>query len=289
MKDKKKRRLIAGCMRWGIWGYKLDKSGYQEMIQSCLDEGITTFDHADIYGDHTTESEFGVAWRDMNIKREDIELISKCGIKLESKYGLKSYDNSKQYILESVGQSLAHLQTEYLDLLLIHRPSPLMDPEVIAEAVTVLKKAGKLKQFGVSNFTTAQMNLLGKYVDIAVNQIELSPIRTSAFVDGTLDYMQANDIQTQAWSPLAISRDPAELTTKKAQREQRLTAVAEKNNWTRAELSLLFLKHHPAGISPIIGTTKPERIKAAALSMKKSLTDEQWFEIWTAVKGQKVA
>ena len=164
-------------MTWGAWGKQFSVSEMGSMIAHCHSIGITTFDHADIYGGYTTETEFGKALTQSSINREDLQLISKCGIQYMSENRtnkVKHYNYSKDYIIWSVEESLKNLQTDYLDLLLLHRPSPLMQPSEIAEAITVLKKQGKIKDFGVSNFTTSQMELLSLKIDIDVNQIEFS-------------------------------------------------------------------------------------------------------------------
>ena len=166
--------LIAGTMRWGIWGANHSVKEIQKLIQVCVEENITTFDHADIYGGHTTEELFGNAWKDMDLKRENLQFISKCGIVMNSDKkpsALKYYNYNKDYILNCVDESLSNLKTDYLDTLLLHRPSPLMNPEVIAEAFTVLKDVGKVREFGVSNFSVSQFELINQYVPLVTNQI----------------------------------------------------------------------------------------------------------------------
>ena len=167
-------RIIAGTMSWGQWGSQLSKIEMITLMERCVLEGITSFDHADIYGGYTTEAEFGNAYAESGIVREDIQLISKCGIQYISdnrNNTVKHYNYSKEYIIWSAEESLKHLKTDYLDLLLLHRPSPLMHPEDIAEAVSKLKQQGKILDFGVSNFTRSQMELISNTQDVLCNQI----------------------------------------------------------------------------------------------------------------------
>jgi len=286
-------RLIAGCMRWGIWGAKYSTTQYQSIINACLENGVTTFDHADIYGDYTTENEFGVAMSSLGVARENYQLISKCGIRMLSENRplnkLKSYDLSKDYIIASVDTSLKNLKTEYLDLLLLHRPSPLMNVAEVSEAFAVLRESGKVRDFGVSNFSAAQFDLLNEEFSLVTNQLEISPIQLSSFMDGTLDKLQMKGIKPQAWSPLG----GAELFMKQTKIEEtervmRLQSVCGDYDWSIPQMALLFLLQHPAKISPVLGTSKPERIKEAVLTLQMKISDEQWFEIWTASTGVKV-
>ncbi len=151
--------IIAGTMSWGVWGKNYSTHQMATLLECCLQNGITSFDHADIYGDYTTEAAFGVAFKESNIKREEVQFISKCGIQLlggTRNNAIKYYDYSKEYIINSVEQSLKNLHTDYLDVLLLHRPSPLMHADEIAEAINNLKKDGKIISFGVSNFSPSQ-------------------------------------------------------------------------------------------------------------------------------------
>jgi len=164
-------------MTWGIWGKQLNTSQMIDLMHHCKDAGITTFDHADIYGGYTTEADFGKAFAESKINRESIELISKCGIQYEAETRqntIKHYDYSAEYIIWSAETSLKNLQTEYLDLFLLHRPSPLMHPEEVAKAIDHLKTQGKIKNFGVSNFTPSQMTMIGTKNTITANQIQFS-------------------------------------------------------------------------------------------------------------------
>ena len=177
MKKSKFSKIIVGTMSWGIWGRNFNATEMQRLVENCVDLGVTSFDHADIYGGYTTESAFGTAFSKTAIVRSEVQFISKCGIQLRTPNRpneLKHYDCSKDYIIFSAEASLKHLNTEYLDLLLLHRPSPLMHPYEVMEAVEQLKKEGKIISFGVSNFTPSQVDLLSSEVVVDVNQIEFS-------------------------------------------------------------------------------------------------------------------
>ena len=282
-------KIISGVMTWGVWGKQFSTAEMQSLIEHCLDVGITTFDHADIYGGYTTEAEFGKALSSSGINREAIQLISKCGIQYLSdnrNNKVKHYNYSKDYIIWSVEESLKHLQTEYLDLLLLHRPSPLMHPDIIAEAITVLKSQGKIRDFGVSNFTKSQMDMLGLRMDIDVNQIEFSLTAHTAMHDGTLDYMLTNGIRPMAWSPLgSVFREDTEQTRRI---HKQLGALLEKYHATEDQLLLAWILKHPSGIFPVVGTTHKERLKQAMDATKIDLDIEDWFLILVACQGHKV-
>ncbi|WP_417196725.1 aldo/keto reductase [Bizionia sp.] len=282
-------KIIAGTMTWGSWGKQLSKKDMILLMHHCIKNQITTFDHADIYGSYTTEADFGNAFKDSGIKRETIQLISKCGIQYLSENRnntVKHYDYSKEYIFWSVEQSLKNLQTEYLDTLLLHRPSPLMQPDDIAEAIIKLKKDGKIKHFGVSNFSASQIALLSKYIPTTVNQIEFSLTQHKAMYDGTLDYMQLHQIKPMAWSPLGcVFKDNTNQTLRI---KKQLDILSEKYQATHDQLLLAWILKHPGGITPVIGTTNLERITQAQQATKIDLEIEDWFLILVASQGHKV-
>ncbi|WP_339630704.1 aldo/keto reductase [Bizionia echini] len=235
-------KIIAGTMTWGQWGKSLSKNDMMARLDHCLKENITTFDHADIYGGYTTENEFGHAFKESNIRREAVQFISKCGIQYMSNNrnnSVKHYNYSSKYIIWSVEQSLKNIQTEYLDTLLLHRPSPLMQPDDIAEAIIKLKKDGKIKHFGVSNFSASQIALLSKYIPTTVNQIEFSLTQHKAMHDGTLDYMQLHQIIPMAWSPLGcVFKDNTNQTLRI---KKQLDILSEKYQATHDQLLLAWI------------------------------------------------
>lgn len=198
-------RIIQGCTTWGIWGKNFNTQEMAKHIAENVELGITTFNHADIYGDYSTEASFGIAFQHCDISREQIQLISKCGIQLinkNRKSHVKHYNYSTDYIINQAERSLTNLKTDFLDLFLLHRRSPLMQIEEIAEAVTTLKDSGKIKTFGVSNFTPQQIDYLSQSLDIDANQIQCSLTHYKPFEDDTLLYHQQHNIMSMAWSPL---------------------------------------------------------------------------------------
>lgn len=283
-------KIIIGVMRWGIWGPNHSLAGIQRLIEAALEENLYTFDHADIYGGYTTEELFGNAFGDMKIEREKIQIITKCGICLPSEkknFSLKHYNYSKEYIINQVDESLKNLKTDYLDLLLLHRPSPLMNPEEIAAAFGILRSNGKVRDFGVSNFSTSQFDLVSKYFpQLVTNQIEISLTETKAFYDGTIDQMMLKKLKPMAYSVLGsyFSED----SERTARIKYVLEELAQKYNATEAQLLVAFLLKHPSEILPIIGTSKVESVKSLKKSLNINLEMEDWFSLLEASNGHVV-
>ena len=282
-------RIIAGCMSWGNWGKQFSTQEMIAQLHLTLESGISTFDHADIYGDYTTESQFGKAFYESGIERESVQLISKCGIQYvgESRNNkIKHYNYSKEYIIWSVEKSLKDLQTDYLDLLLLHRPSPLMQPDEIAEAINELKIDGKILDFGVSNFTPSQVNLIGNKTPLSVNQIEFSLTQHTAMHDGTLDQMLEKGMSPMSWSPLgSIFRDKTDANIRI---KEVLKVLIEKYNATEDQILLAWILKHPSEVHPVIGTTNHERIENAVKAIDIDLDLEDWFSLLVAYQGHKV-
>lgn len=286
-------RVIAGTMNWGAWGAKFSSQDYLTMIEKCLEYNVTTFDHADIYGHYTVEEEFGQAISGRSSIRQQIQLITKCGIKLVSPnrpgHQIKSYDTSYSHIIQSVENSLKNLGTSYIDLLLIHRPDPLMDPEEVATAFTTLRSQGKVLNFGVSNFNASQAGLIHSVFPITTNQVEISIIKLSSFTDGTLDHCIREKIIPMAWSPMGGGK----FFEEEDDRNKRIKALSqwlgEKYNVLPEQILLAWLMKHPSGIRPVLGTAKHDRIKLAMEAAALEITREEWFMLWRASTGREVA
>ena len=279
-------RIISGTMNWGTWGANYSKQEMCQLISESFDSGINSFDHADIYGGYTTEESFGDAFIDTGIKREDVFFISKCGIMYPSKklpIKTKHYDYSEDHIIKSVNNSLKYLQTDYLDCLLLHRPSPLMDINIIANTVKGLIKSGKIKSFGVSNFTADQMDMFKGKVEILYNQINLSLTHLDHMFDGTLEYMQANKILPMAYSPLGSYFKEGSNKIKKV-----VESLKDKYSCTDYQLLISWLLKHPSKVYPVIGTTKSDRIKKSMKSLKIEIELIDWFELLEASVGNRV-
>jgi predicted oxidoreductase len=282
--------IIIGCMSWGAWGKQHSTSEMINLIHFCLDHGISSFDHADIYGDYTTETAFGKAFIQSGVDREKVQLISKCGIQYVGNTRsnrVKHYNYSKEYIIWSAEESLKNLQTDYLDVLLLHRPSPLMHPDEISEAVELLQKQGKIIDFGVSNFTPSQMDLIQQKIPITTNQIEFSLTQNTSLDDRTLDYFMINNIKPMCWSPLGtVFKESSEQTNRIM---EALIDLSKKYNATPDQLLLAWIYKHPAQITPVIGTTNTDRIKNAAVASKIDLSLEDWFWLLEKSRGKKTA
>jgi predicted oxidoreductase len=281
--------IVAGVMNWGIWDKNLNELEMISLINSFLNQNITSFDHADIYGGYTTEAAFGKAFSKSGIDRKSIQLITKCGIKLISdarNYKIKHYDYSAEYIIWSAENSLKNLKTDYLDVFLLHRPSPLLQPDEVAQAVTKLKSEGKIRSFGVSNFTNSQSALLQKSVPIEYNQIQFSATNFEAMLDGSLDYMQSNLITPMAWNPLGgVFKEDTEQTRRL---KKLLTNLVIKYEVSSDVILLAWILQHPSNTIPVVGTTNITRIPQLNKALSLQLEREDWFSIWTESQGNEV-
>mgnify|MGYP003384655648 CR=1 FL=1 len=284
-------RLIYGGMRIAGDYSKQEKNKGKHAIRAAIDAGYTHFDHADIYGDGHCESLFGELLQELVKEsptiREQLIITSKAGIRLNP----KRYDFSEKHLTSSVENSLKRLNIDRLDMFLLHRPDYLFNAEQVAHTFQQLKASGKVKHFGVSNFSPSQVNLLQSALDepLLVNQIEINIHNISSFTDGTLDQCQQLGITPIAWCPLGGVAYPAWGNTFSIADEQRikieLAQQAEKYNCLPWQLILAWLLKHPSNISPIIGSTTPERIIAAkqALTIKYSHAD--WYRLLEVRNG----
>ncbi|WP_421803560.1 aldo/keto reductase [Flagellimonas sp.] len=281
-------RMISGAMTWGSWGKKLSKKEMMELMHHSIECGLTTFDHADIYGSYSTEADFGAAFGDSGIKRDSIQLITKCGIQLTRGRDnrINHYQYDKDYIIWSAEESLKKLKTDYLDFFLIHRPSPLMNPNEIAEAARHLLVSGKIKQFGVSNFTTSQMAMLEKAVPVEGNQVEFSLTHHDPMYDGVFDDCIANKRMAMAWSPLgSFFREDDE---QGARIKAAMEPLKNKYDADESQLLLAWILKHPAKVHPVIGTTNKKRMELAAKAVKIDLELQDWFALLVAAQGHDV-
>jgi predicted oxidoreductase len=275
-------RIVAGAWRWN-----LATEMVEQLIHQALDVGMTTFDHADIYGDHSNEEIFGRVLKKDPGLRQKLELVSKCGIKFPSakrpESWVKHYDTSRKHIVWSAENSLTMLGMDRLDLLLIHRPDPLLDPEVVAEAFSSLRESGKVLHFGVSNFTPAQFEMLQSYLSfpLVTNQLEISITHHNPLFDGHVDVLMKHRVAPMAWSPLGGG-------SLMDQHMERIFSKAPAYQATAAQLSLAWLLRHPSSIFPVIGTTKPERVAESAKATDIHLDVQDWFEMLKAVQGREM-
>ncbi|WLR53234.1 aldo/keto reductase [Bacillus tianshenii] len=286
-------RLVHGHWRMADWN--MTKEERVQLVEQTAELGITSIDHADIYGSYTCEQLFGEALALKPGLRKDLQIITKCGIKLKSKnrpeHQIKYYDTSKEHIFQSVENSLKNFQTDYIDTLLIHRPDPYMDPEEVAEAFTTLKKQGKVLHFGVSNFTPSQFNMLSEYLSfpLVTNQIEISPLYLGSFDNGAIEQCQQKGISPMAWSPLAGGKLFKAANEQAVRVRSTLEKIMEEVGADSIDqVAYAWLLNHPANILPVIGTGNIERIRSAVKALEIKLTRQQWFEVWQSSTGKEV-
>ncbi|WP_040950856.1 aldo/keto reductase [Gorillibacterium massiliense] len=287
--------VAVGCMRIN----SLDKTGAERFVQAALDEGANFFDHADIYGAGECETIFADAIHMNDDIREKIILQSKCGIRNQ----IGTFDFSKEHILWSVDQILKRLKTDYLDILLLHRPDALVEPEEVAEAFDRLEESGKVRHFGVSNQNPMQIQLLKKFVKqpIVANQLQLSITNANMISAGInvnmenapslnrdgsiLDFCRLNDITIQPWSPFQYGFFEGVFlgnTEKFPELNKKIDEIAEKYNVTNTTIAIAWLLRHPANMQPVIGTMNIDRLKDCCKATDIRLTREEWYEIYRA-------
>ncbi len=294
LKEYKTAPFMVGTMRMGQWGSKMNTSEIEKFIEGCIDLDLMDFDHADIYGSYTTEADFGAVLKKRPDLRTQMRITTKCGIKMVSEnrpeHQIKSYDLTKDHIKRSVENSLIALHTDHIDTLLLHRPDYLLDPHEIASAFTELENEGKVKYFGVSNFSVSQFELLQEIFPLCTHQVEVSLLHREAFENGVLDQCQKWGITPTAWSPLgggALLKSSEDQDMAKVQKK--ITTLCEKHDAQPDQVLLAWLRKHPAGIVPVLGTSKLSRIKNAKDSLKINLTHEEWYMLWQAATGTEIA
>jgi len=262
-------------------------------IQACLDQGITTFDHADIYGGYSCEALFGAALRAQPGLKARMEIVTKCDIMLLSDQRpsnrVKHYDTSAAHVQTSVERSLQNIGVDAIDLLLIHRPDPLMDHHALGACLDSLIQSGKVRAAGVSNFMPWDMDLLQSAMTnrLLTNQIEISLMQTRGFVDGQIAHAQRLALPVMAWSPLGGGRlfgqDAAALRLRPA-----LQRVASAQGVDETAVAIAWLLHHPARIIPVLGTNDPARIARMQDALRVTLDRQTWFELYSLANGAEV-
>ncbi|HGG5155907.1 TPA: aldo/keto reductase family oxidoreductase [Salmonella enterica subsp. enterica serovar Zanzibar] len=282
-------RFVMGY--WRLMDWNMSARQLVSFIEEHLDLGVTTVDHADIYGGYQCEAAFGEALTLAPHLREKLQIVTKCGIattaRAENRLG--HYITDRRHIILSAEQSLKNLATDYLDMLLIHRPDPLMDADDVAEAFQHLHQSGKVRHFGVSNFTPVQFTLLQSRLPftLATNQVEISPVHQPLLLDGTLDQLQQLRICPMAWSCLGGGR----LFNDEAYQplRQELSVIAQELNASSIEqVVYAWILRLPSQPLPIIGSGKIERVRAALEAETLSLSRQQWFRIRKAALGYDV-
>lgn len=285
--------VVVGCMRLG----QLEESALNRFIHTALEAGANYFDHADIYGGGVCEEHFGAALRhDPSLRREDLILQSKCGIRKGF------YDSSKEYLLQAVDGILQRLQTDYLDVLLIHRPDALVEPEEVAEAFETLHRSGKVRSFGVSNHKPAQIELLKKYVrqPLLIDQLQFSiPVSnmvangmevnmdTDGAVDrdgSVLDYCRLHDVTIQAWSPFQMPGWAGCFlgSERYAKLNAELAALAQQYGVSDTTIAASWILRHPAKMQLIAGTSSAQRLQEILAAGDIELTREEWYRLYLA-------
>ena len=281
---------------YGMWRLTEDSDTsvkhVQAKIEACLDQGITSFDQADIYGGYTSETLLGQCLKQAPSLRGQMEIITKCNIVapcgIHSDKRLKYYDTSKQYITQAVDRSLREMAIEHIDLLLIHRPDPMINAEETGSALDRLVESGKVNAIGVSNFRPWDIDLLQSRMSnkLVTNQIEISLGENSALTNGDLAYLQQHRIAPMAWSPLgggSLFREPySDLSLK-------LNQMAEAFSVDAASLAIAWLLKHPANILPIMGSNNIQRIEGFSKALEIELDRQSWFELYQAANGTEVA
>lgn len=311
-------RLVLGCMGFGgAWNgdalVEGDVARAEAALDAALGAGITVLDHADIYTLGKAEQAFGALFQRRPSLREQVLLQSKCGIRFADAAGPKRYELSAAHIERSVEASLQRLHTDRLDVLLLHRPDPLMQPAEVAEAFARLHRAGKVRFFGTSNMHAAQLQWLGRHLSLplVVNQLEMSLAQHdwleagTTFNDpqamasprvaawpGTLEHCLAHGVQLQAWGALAqgrlSGRLPADASPAQAQTAALVDRIAQRQGLAPEAVLLAWLMRHPAQIQPVIGTADPARIRACAQAPAWEMGREDWYALYEAARGREL-
>ena len=283
--------VVAGMWRMAEWDMTVEQR--VSFIEQCLELGVSSFDHADIYGGYTVEGLFGEALHARPHLRQRMQLVSKCGIKLVSpqrpSHAIQHYDTSVDHIVASAEHSLRQLNTDYLDLLLIHRPDPLMDFDEIAEAFHSLIKAGKVRQVGVSNFSRHQFESLHRRVPLATNQVEFSPLHLLPLFDETFDGLQDQGISPMIWSPLGGGRLMTGDGAGVAHLRAVIEGIADKLEQPFVSVVVAWIMRLPCRPVVLTGSGRIEAVEHAVRGAGLTLSRPDWFAILRAARQHEVA
>jgi len=288
-------------MAYGVW--RLSEAADHSVnanlarIDACLAQGITTFDHADIYGDYSCEDIFGQAIKARPSLKDKIEIVTKTDIMLLSDKWpdtrVKHYDTSPTHVRASVDRSLSRIGVDVIDLLLIHRPDPLMDAHALGECLDALIDSGKLRGVGVSNFMPWDVDLLQSYMKhkLQTNQLELSLLNTAPFINGQLAHAQQHGMPVMAWSPLGGGRLHAQASTPgtaAARLAPKLSALAQAAGTDTTAVAMAWLMHHPVQVLPVMGSNQLERIAVFADAARVPMDRQTWYELYELANGHEV-
>ena len=282
--------LVAGLWRLPEW--RLVTAGLVRWVEQALALGITSFDHADIYGGYTVEAMFGEALAAAPGLRDRLQIVTKCGIRIavptRPAHGINHYDTSRAHVLASVENSLRALRTDRIDLLLIHRPDLLMDPDELAEALRLLLAAGKVLHFGVSNHTPGQLAMLRKRLPVATHQIEFSPLQMRALADGTLEQCVDLGLRPMIWSPLGGGRLVSGADEQALRVRAALQDLAQGLGTTLATVAFAWILRHPSRPHPVTGSGRIAALQEAVEALQLQLSAEDWYRVWVASMGHGV-
>lgn len=279
---------------YGVWRWKEKEQSVKEretLLNTCLENGIDTIDHADIYGNFSNEELFGKVMQHNPSLVRQLKIVTKCGIQFNCEkrpdIRTKHYNYSSSHILTSVENSLQNLHIEHIDLLLLHRPSPMLNVDEVAETLEKIVKSGKVDYVGVSNFSPSQFELLQSRLSIPLvtNQIEVNLTHIEPLTDGSIDHLYKNGIKPMVWSPLS----GGSLFTGESALSKRLQEMARKYTVGNDIIALAWLLNHPSQMIPVIGTNKPERIVKATHAVQVKLDIQDWFALYEASLEKEVA
>ena len=289
----------VSALAYGAWRLAEDPAGssvarIRQKIDTCLENGITTFDHADIYGEYTCEGLFGRALAETGAPRDSMEIVTKCGINVPgvNRPGVRvnHYDATAEAITRCVDRSLRELRTDRIDILLIHRPDWLTSAEETARGLVAVVESGKVRSVGVSNYSTHQFALLARFLGRApvTNQVEVSLLRMDAIYDGTLDQCQAADVHPMAWSPLGGGRMFSGRQEDAVRTRKALERISRDYGVSAEALAVAWVAALPSRPQVVLGTNQPERIRAALRGMQINIERQHWYELWEAAQGRSI-